>query len=800
MIRIPRMILLALMVAPAICYAQTNLSVTAGKVKSILRTEHGLIIRADNAFAQIYSYSPTVIRFRITQHEPEDDFSHAVIRKPSSFFRDLKESRDSSIALTDSLQVVIYMNPMRFSVRTLKGEVISEDYANLPVSWLGTEVTTYKKLFSDEKFLGLGEKTGNLDKRGNSFENWNSDVPAYAINHDPLYQSIPFFIGIHGKVTYGIFLDNSYRTKFNFGASTDEQYSSFSAADGEMNYYLFGTSGVSGIIRDYTWLTGRMSLPPYWSLGYQQCRWSYFPESQVMGIAQQFRDRQIPCDVIYLDIDYMDSYKIFTWDKERFPQPQTMIGKLNAMGFHVVTIVDPGIKVEKGYFAYDEGVKNNYFAKYPDGSNYTGSVWPGRCHFPDFTSETVRKWWGASFNSLTDPGVEGFWNDMNEPSAWGQSIPNIVQFDGDGGKAPMSKVHNIYGLEMSRATFEGTKTLMKGKRPFVLTRAGYAGIQRYSAVWTGDNEATDDHMMLSARMITGLGLSGVSFTGPDVGGFMGNPTEELYTRWMSMGVYTPLFRNHSAWDTKSKEPWSFGLNVERMVKEMVEQRYRLLPYIYSAFYESTLTGLPVARSLAINFPFDEKIYWRKYQNQYLFGDNILVAPVSANQNSAKVYLPAGGWYRLSNGEFYKGNSEVNVDAPLDDLPVFVKSSGIIPMQSVIQYTAQKPSHIMELHIYNGDQTNTLVYYEDDGETYQFESGQYFRRRITFDPVRRQINFSKTEGNHLSRFTTIRLVLHSFDDVMTLNSAGKEYSLKLKSVTERSAEIPAGGVEEMIFSY
>jgi len=792
--------LIELSLTPFFVNAQSSDPVFAGNVKSISHTERSLIVKMENAFAEIYSYSPTVIRVRINRTEIKDDFSYAVIQKPASFFRGLKETGDSAQIFTDSLELVLYKKPMRLIVKSLTGEVISEDYLKLPVSWQGTEVTCYKKLFRDEKFLGLGEKTGNLDKRGNSFENWNSDIPAYAINHDPLYQSIPFFIGIHGKVTYGIFLDNSYRTKFNFGASTDEQFSSFLAADGEMNYYIFGASTVAGIISDYTSLTGRMPMPPYWSLGYQQSRWGYFPESYVMNIAQQFRDRQIPCDVIYLDIDYMDAYKIFTWHKDRFPQPKAMIDKLNGMGFHVATIVDPGIKVEKGYFAYDEGVANNYFAKYPDGSNYIGSVWPGRCHFPDFTKEPVRKWWGAAFNRLADPGVEGFWNDMNEPSAWGQSIPNIVQFDFDGRKGYVNEAHNIYGLEMSRATFEGTKALLKGKRPFVLTRAGFAGIQRYSAVWTGDNDATDDHMLLSARMVTGLGLSGISFTGPDVGGFMGNPSEQLYTRWMSMGVYTPFFRNHSAWDTKSKEPWAFGPNVERQVKEMILQRYRLLPYIYAAFYESAVSGLPVARSLAINYTFDEKVYWWKYQNQYLFGDNLLIAPVSCNQLAAKVYLPDGGWYRLSSGEFFKGRSEVMVDAPLNDLPVFVKASGIIPMQSDIQYTAQKPSPTLELHIYNGDKPNSFTYYEDDGMTYQFENGQYFRRMISFYPGKKQIILTKAEGSFVSKFTSMRLVLHSFDEVMTIRSNGKDYSLKLKNVNTRTVEIPAGGGEELIISY
>ena len=793
-------ILLIAVLASFSGYPQTDLPLSVGKVTNIKKTSDCVAILAGNAHAIISTYSPTILRIRITRQKPLDDFSYAVIQKPSVFIRSLKENRDSSILMTDSLQMIIYSNPLHFSIRNIRGKVISEDYPNLPVSWLGTEVTSYKRLFPDEKFLGLGEKTGNLNKRGGSYENWNSDVPAYATNHDPLYQSIPFFIGVHDKVVYGIFLDNSYRTKFNFGASTDEQFSWFSAANGEMNYYVFGASTISGIIRDYTWLTGRMTMPPYWSLGYQQSRWSYFPESQLMSVAQQFRDKKIPCDVIYLDIDYMDSYKIFTWNNERFPDPKSMIDKLNGMGFHIATIVDPGIKIDKDYFAYNEGMANNYFATYPNGANYTGSVWPGRCHFPDFTNEKVRKWWGNAFTHLIEPGVEGFWNDMNEPSAWGQSIPNIVMFDYEGKKASMAQAHNIYGLQMSRATYEGTRELLKGRRPFVLTRAGYAGIQRYSAVWTGDNDATDDHMLLSARMVTGLGLSGVSFTGPDVGGFMGNTSEQLYARWMSLGVYTPFFRQHAAWDTKSKEPWAFGLNIEYQVREMIAQRYRLLPYIYSAFHESVNSGLPVARSLAIDYTSDEKVYWYSYQNEYLFGGNILVAPLSCNQSAGKVYLPQGGWYRLSSGDFYKGNLEVTVDAPLNDLPVFVKASGIIPMQSDIQNTSQKPSPVMDIHIYNGHQINSFLYYEDDGLTYNYETGQYFHRTITLDPQKKSLIFSKPEGNFPSKFSAYRIILHAFNDVTSVKHGSREVLLKDIGNNERIFEIPAGLNEEIIITY
>ncbi|MCX6251006.1 MAG: glycoside hydrolase family 31 protein [Bacteroidetes bacterium] len=783
-----RFLFLLLIFSGLSTFGQADRITESGKLTSLIKTANGVEISAEGAKIILTSYSPTIVRVRIVQHLFRDDFSYAVIQKSSPAFNSVSESKDSWILSTDSLNVYIQKNPFRIRFANHQGTSICEDYQDFGVTWQGTEVTCYKKLFPDEKFIGLGEKTGPLDRRGEKYENWNSDIPDYSVIQDPLYVTIPFYMGIHDHITYGIFFDNSFRSRFNFGASTDDLFSSFSASDGEMNYYFFGSSTVANIIKDYTWLTGRMKLPPYWSLGYQQCRWGYYPESEVMSLAQKFRDKKIPCDVIYFDIDYMDSYKIFTWHKIRFPQPKSMIDALKNKGFHVVTIVDPGIKIEKGYSSYEDGITNDYFAKYPDGKLYVGRVWPGRCHFPDFTKESTRKWWGNSFAALIDPGVEGFWNDMNEPSAWGQSIPAIVQFDFDGHHGSMAEAHNIYGLNMSRATFEGTKSLLGGKRPFVLTRAAYAGIQRYSAVWTGDNDASDEHMLLSARLVNSMGLSGIAFTGPDMGGFIGIPSKELFTRWLSLGVYTPFLRNHAVVDSKDKEPWSFGEETERIAIELLNQRYQLLPYIYSAFYEATQSGMPVARSLAIANTFDEKIYWRTYQNEYMFGDNLLIAPVTSDQQFAKVYLPEGEWYRLSSNAKYQGNTEVIVEAPLNDLPVFVKASGIIPMQSVIEYTAQKPSVALELHIYNGKTPSSFTFYEDDGTTYSYENGSYYKRMIIFDPRTKTITLAKSEGSFDSKFSAIHLILHDFSE-MGIKVDEKDYTLKMKSKTEKMVEFP-----------
>ncbi|RYY31986.1 MAG: DUF5110 domain-containing protein, partial [Sphingobacteriaceae bacterium] len=386
------------------------------------------------------------------------------------------------------------------------------------------------------------------------------------------------------------------------------------------------------------------------------------------------------------------------------------------------------------------------------------SVWPGRCYFPDFFNEEVKEWWGASFSALTEPGVEGFWNDMNEPAAWGQNIPYLVKF----GEHYMHEVRNAYGMQMTIATYNGTRKLLGNKRPFMLTRAAYSGTQRYAAVWTGDNTAADDHMLYGQRQINSLGLVGMSFAGVDVGGYTGNPSPELMLRWNSLGPYIPMYRNHAETGTAMREPWEWGEENEKIIKKDIEQRYRLLPYIYSGFYQSAQTGLPLSRSLAIGYAQDENIYKEKYYNQFIFGDALLVAPVESTVLMADIYLPQGEWYRLSTGEKYTGSEVYNVTAPLADLPVFAKAGAIIPMQSVVQSTNDKGDGILELHIWNGSEPTNFVYYEDDGVTYDNEQGVYHKRTISFNPEAKTITLSEVEGSYVSKFDKVKLMLHGFD--------------------------------------
>ena len=433
-----------------------------GQVQSVTQSNNTLIIHTKEAEARVWVYSPSIVRVSISKQHSIDS-SFAVIQNPAEKLNYTETAQEITVK-TSSLTVQINKSPLRFNFYNAEGKALSEDDARYGTNWQGTRVVNYRKLYKDERFIGLGEKTGNLDRRGSSYVNWNTDAPDHGPKTDPLYETFPFFVGLHNGLTYGLFFDNTHKSYFDFGASIDEQMSWFGADSGDMNYYFFGAQSVAQIIKDYTWLTGRMEMPPLWSLGYQQCRWSYMSANEVLEIARKLREDKIPADVMYCDIDYMDHYKIFTWNKTTFPDPKSMIDKLKSMDFHLVTIVDPGIKVEPGYKEYEEGVEKNYFATYPDGEKYIGSVWPGRCHFPNFTDKAVRDWWGASFTALTDPGVEGFWNDMNEPAVWNQNMPWMVKF----GKYYMPEIRNVYGMQMAEATYLGTKKILKNQRPFCI--------------------------------------------------------------------------------------------------------------------------------------------------------------------------------------------------------------------------------------------------------------------------------------------------------------------------------------------
>ncbi|MGM0451596.1 MAG: glycoside hydrolase family 31 protein [Thermodesulfobacteriota bacterium] len=726
------------------------------------QTKQGLHITAENAFAEITVFSPRVIRIHIyNEAHPREAFSHTVVACPAPAAYSLHEDAVRITLETEALFVQIDKHPLRLSFFDTAGGLINADDKAFGTSFLGETVTTYKTLQPGERFVGLGEKTGSLDRRGSAYVNWNTDYFAYPIHADPLYTSVPFYMGIHGGRKYGIFFDNTHRSHFNFGAANN-RFSSFGADAGSMDYYFFHGAGVAEILSDFTWIVGRMPLPPLWSLGYHQSRYSYSPDREAVGVARGLREKDIPADVIYLDIHHMDRYKVFTWDQARFPAPGRLIETLKQMDFRVVVIVDPGIKIETGYAPYESAKKRRLFLQYPDGTDYAGEVWPGWCHFPDFTNPETRRWWQKWLTTYTALGIEGIWCDMNEPAAWGHRVPDLVEFAWEGGGAAHRKARNVYGMQMAKATWEGVAAAVK-KRPFVLSRSGFAGIQRYAAVWTGDNVADDAHMLADVRLVNSMGLSGMGFAGCDIGGFAGDADSRLFARWIAVGMFFPFARCHSAVNSRAAEPWAFGEAVEAVARNYIKLRYKLLPYIYACFYECSRTGLPVARSLVIDWPDEAEIYDPRYQHQYLFGPSILVAPVSSEKDMEKVYLPPGGWYDFYTDQFHSGPSKIVVETPPERLPLFVRAGAVIPMQPhAPATTSAPPGGPLQLHVYEGETADAFVYYEDDGESFDYEDGGYFRRQIRLQSGR--LVMDEAEGGFASRYKAIEICFHGFDFV------------------------------------
>ncbi|WP_333820055.1 glycoside hydrolase family 31 protein [Ohtaekwangia sp.] len=735
------------------------LSKSLGSLAGWKQVANAIVGETSNGRFQIQFYNEGTTRISITQADTFEDFSYSVVASPA-FNPVVTDNQDALEVRTSKFILRISKNPVRFGFYTLDNQPINEDDPGFGTSWNGEQVTTYKKIQAGERFIGLGEKTGPLDRKGNGYQNWNTDNFAYSPGADPLYCSIPFYMGVHNGLVYGIFFDNTHKSFFNFGASNN-RFTSFSADAGEMNYYFMYGSSVAEIIQQYTHLTGRMEMPPLWSIGYQQCRYSYYPDKEVLTLAKTFREKDIPADTIVFDIHYMDQYKIFTWSQRDFSDPKELLVQLQRMGFQVVVMCDPGIKVEEGYDTYDKGIREDVFIKYQDGTNYTGQVWPGWCHFPDFTNPKTRMWWQKQFTDYVNIGVEGFWNDMNEIATWGQMIPENIELDFEGNKATMRRGRNLYGMQMARSTYEGAKNLLKGKRPFNLTRSGFSGVQRYAAVWTGDNVAYDEHMLLGVRLVNSMGLSGIAFAGYDVGGFVGDANSKLFARWVSIGAFSPFFRGHSMINSRDSEPWAYGEEVEQISRNYIKFRYQLLPYLYSLFYDASTTGMPVQRSLAIDYTHDWKIYDGQFHNQFLLGPSILVAPAESTKEFVKVYLPEGEWYSLYNGQKYPGQSEIIVECPVHRLPVFIKGGAIIPMKPVLSNTKEVSDHLT-LHLYAGKQDTSFEYYEDDGSTFQYQEGRFAKRLVEYRPHERMFILNATEGTYVSPVRKLKIVWHGFD--------------------------------------
>ncbi|HEU5079219.1 MAG TPA: TIM-barrel domain-containing protein [Opitutaceae bacterium] len=589
---------------------------------------------------------------------------------------------------------------------------------------------------NDVDLYGGGEVTGPLRRNGTTIRLWNTDNYTYEKDTGHrLYQSHPWMLGVRADGSaFGVIFDSTWKAELSA-----ENTITFTSQGPAFPVYVIERPSPQDVLRELADLTGHMPLPPRWALGYQQCRYSYNPDSKVREIADNFRSRNIPCDVIWMDIDYMDAYRIFTFRKDEFPEPKKLNGYLHDRGFHSVWMIDPGVKLDPDYFVYRSGTKNDVWVKNAEGQTFVGKVWPGDCVFPDFTRPETRRWWSGLYKDFIAQGVDGVWNDMNEPAVfdtpdWTMPEDNWHRGGGDIVPGPHRRYHNVFGMLMVSATREGLLAVHPDKRPFVLTRANFLGGQRYAATWTGDNASREEHLEMSIPMSLTLGLSGQPFNGPDIGGFGDNATAELWARWIGLGAFYPFSRGHAVKGSNNKEPWAFGPAVEQTARIALQRRYRLLPYFYTQFRDASLTGLPIMRPA----------FWSDLKNPALraeervfsIGPDLLVVPRWADHPA----LPSGDWREVSLVE----GDTTDVNQP----SLRIRAGSIVPLGKIVQNTNEESLDPLTLLV-APDEHGTAVgqLYEDAGDGFAYQKGEYilttYRAQLSHGKL--AVSIERSEG-------------------------------------------------------
>ena len=794
------------------------------KIDSVAVTDRGLEATLHGERLRVDLISSDVLRAQISRGGQFDENPSAALAPEVAARHALPEHLvpfefkldDSQATITTAdLRAVIGIDPFFLDVYRTDGTAVVETARDghgkiRAFETLNDAFAIYRKIGANDAVYGLGEKAGRQNRRGRNFTLWNTDVLSpdaageftagleksdprsdnTSSEFDPFYISIPFFYAQSDSTSdvMGSFVDNPYRAFYDFTGHNDYQ---IHFDGGQYTEYIFAGPSMSNILGQYTALTGRTELPPMWALGYHQCRWHKYTQAQVLELAAKHRELDVPLDTLWLDIDYMDGYRVFTWNDELFPNPSQMLSQLAADKLGVITIIDPGVKHDPGYSVYDDGVAKNVFARTASGGHYIGQVWPGDTLFPDFTKPETREWWGALNAEHVRSGLAGIWNDMNEP-ATGNIKPDAMRFTD--GKFGHDKFHNQYATLMAMGTVDGLKAVMPALRTFVLSRAGSPGIQRYAANWMGDNFARWDHLWVSIPMGAGLGLSGQSFVGADIGGFAEDTNAELFARWIQYGALTPFARNHSVINTINQYVWSFGDEVLAIAREALKLRYRLLPYIYSAFVKHNLTGEPIQRPLIFDYQHDANV--RDLDTQYLFGRDLLVAPVlEADLDAREVYLPAGEWFDLHTDELITaGNGTegetITVELSSESIPVFVRAGAIVPMWAEAPKSAREhyPT-VLELHAYvpSADGSWQSMVQEDDGLTFAANVDGFVRNDLTLTRDGSTLKISgHATGVGFAEFarTTLRIVLHGLSSdaapgVIELENRGESFEVEVQ---------------------
>lgn len=730
-----------------------------GVLQSHTPTDRGVILQGQHAALSLKFLTPQILQVRLRpDRQFTDPFSYAInpAFEPETVAITISEDTQHMLVGAGGMACLVDRLNCGLKLILLNGQEVSHDVS---MAWDNEMVSWTRHLPPEEHCYALGQHAEGLNLRGKQFQLWNFDPVGYQRGSDPVYYAIPFYLGVTPQYALGVLWDNPAKGSVNLGATTPNQMN-FSAETGELRFYLIADETVDLVLKRYFQLTGAPPLPPLWAFGYQQSRWSYTPSNRFRELAAEFRKRKIPCDVLHFDIDYMDGFRVFTYDRKTFGDLPQLLKDLKQQGFKSVAILDPGVKEDPTYSVFQSGQAANVFYTYPDQTPYIAPVWAGSSAFPDFTKPSARAWWADHVAEFVKIGFDGLWNDMNEPVVFmpkgAGTIPEYIMSDFEGHPAPqLVGAHNLYGTLMARATREGLLKARPDKRPFVLTRSGHAGAQRYTGSWTGDNASTWDHLRLSISMVMNLGLSGMMFTGPDVGGFFEAPEPELYARWIQAASLFPFFRTHTVQGSPPQEPWSFGSEVETIARSYINLRYRLLPYLYSIYAQSAGEGKPMIRPTFLYDPSDTNLY--NQSDVYMVGDSLLVAPiVEKGATEREFYLPRGVWYDFWTNKLIDGSRKISVKAPLDKMPIFAKAGKVIPMREEQQYIGEK--RLDELHLRAYAAAGETSVYEDGGEGMAYFEGDYrwLYFTLSFQPGGQFAVDWRTAGAHQPSYNKVRL--------------------------------------------
>jgi len=744
---------------------QTNIpetpSESIGDVITTNRLPNGIELRCTHGLCTIEAITSRIMRVRVVREGPMPAyFSYATILEAQDVPLEIQEGENEVVLATPDVRCHVRRSPFGLRMTDAEGRDVMGGIDT--IGWMQDGGRLQQDINPEIQYYGLGERAVRFPSRGHHFQLTTYDQASYHLGDDPLYINIPFLVGLNAGLAFGVLFDSTYNGEIDLGAQQSDRLS-YQTTGPELRFDFILGPTLPEVVEQYTALTGRMQLPPRWTLGYQQSRWSYETADAIRELANEFRQRHLPCDAIHFDIDYMDGFRCFTWDRTAFPDPPGLIDELHQQGFKAVGMIDPGIKTDHNYHVCADGIAQDIFVKLPDGSLFHGPVWPGESYFPDFTNPRVREWWGGKYQPLLADGFDGFWNDMNEPTIFADlTLPPDTQYDFEGHGGDHRQAQSAYGMQMVRATYEGLNRLRPNQRNWVFTRSGYAGVQRYASSWTGDNYSTWEHLALTPAMLLNLGLSGLAFTGPDVGGFSGAPTPELFARWISMGAFTPFFRTHSAKHTPDQEPWSYGSEVEDIARTYLGWRYRLLDYIYTAFWQCSQQGTPIMRPLLFEDPTNPA--YQTLDDQWLFGDHLLISPVlTPDTDSRQIHIPPGQWYDFWTDEPVTGPTVITRSAPLDVVPIHVRAGAVLPLGPVRQYSDEASVKPLELHLYAGNGESWL--YEDDGDSLTHLSGDYRLAHFQLhQDEKRLILTRKVEGNFKPQNEQVEIVVHSAEEV------------------------------------